>query len=145
VSTKKITIQLRGDYDTGDAVRIRGEGEPGIGGARDGELYIVLHVDYPRGITRTGLDLHLEAEVPFTDAILGAKKTLELFEETIEYEIPAGSQPEEVVTIRGKGITTAGRSGDVKLRLKVQLPKKVSKKQRELLESFGKMKSGLFG
>jgi molecular chaperone DnaJ len=143
--TKKITIQLRGDYDTGDAVRIRGEGEPGIGGARDGELYIVLHVDYPRGITRTGLDLHLEAEVPFTDAILGAKKTLELFEETIEYEIPAGSQPEEVVTIRGKGITTAGRSGDVKLRLKVQLPKKVSKKQRELLESFGKMKSGLFG
>lgn len=143
--TKKITINLRGDYDTGDAVRIRGEGEPGVNGARDGDLYVVLTVDTPRGISRKGLDLHLDVDVPFTEAILGTKRELKLFDETINYEIPAGSQPDDIVSVRGKGITTAGRSGDVKLTLKVQLPKKVSKKQRELLESFGKMKSGLFG
>ena len=143
--TKKITIQLRGDYDTGDAVRIRGEGEPGIGGARDGELYIVLHVDYPRGITRKGLDLHLDIDIPFTEAILGAKKTLELFDETIEYEIPSGSQPNDVITVRGKGITTAGRAGDVKLTLKVNLPRKVNKKQRQLIEEYSKTKGGWFG
>ena len=143
--TKKITITLRGDYDTGDAVRIRGEGEPGMNGARDGDLYVVLHVDTPRGITRKGLDLHLEVDVPFTDAILGTKKTMDLFDETIDYEIPSGSQPGDVITVRGKGITTAGRSGDVKLTLTVQLPKKVNRKQRELIEEYSKTKSGLFG
>jgi molecular chaperone DnaJ len=143
--TKKITIQLRGDYDTGDAVRIKGEGEPGLSGARDGDLYIVLHVDYPKGITRKGLDLHLSTSVPFTEAILGAKKTLSLFDETIEYEIPPGSQPSDVISVRGKGITTAGRSGDIKLTLTIELPRKLNKKQRELIEAFSKTKSGLFG
>ena len=143
--TKKITIQLRGDYDSGDAVRIRGEGEPGVSGQRDGDLYVVLHVDSPRGVERKGLDLHMTVEVPFTEAILGAERTLTLFNEKIRYEVPAGSQPNDVVSVRGKGITSAGRSGDLKLTLTVQLPKKLSRKQRELIESFGKVKSGLFG
>lgn len=145
LTTKRITIQLRGDYDEGDVIRIRGEGEGGRDGQSDGDLYVVIRVDYPRGIERRGLDLLMTVEIPFTKAILGSHETLELLDESFDYDIPKGSQPDDVVVLRGKGITTAGRSGDIRLRLKVALPKRLSKKQRELIERFGESKGGLFG
>lgn len=145
MKTKKITIQLKGDYDEGDVVRIRGEGEPGVSGQQSGDLYVVLRVDEPKGIARKGLDILADVSVPFTKAILGSEEKFELFDETIEYEIEAGTQPEDVIVVRGKGIPTAGRVGDVRLRVKVELPKKLNKNQRKLIEEFSKTKGGLFG
>lgn len=138
---KKRTINVRipAGIDTGARLRMQGEGEIGINGGPAGDLYIIIVVRPHERFTRDGYTLITETEIDFVQASLGAEIEVPLLGGMIhKLEIPAGSQPGDVLTVKGKGIPHlhGQRSGDLKVYLKIKIPTKLSKRQKELLQSF---------
>ncbi len=121
---------------------LRDKGNYRPGGS--GDLRIKFDIDYME-FRRQNDDLEKDVQVDFTDAILGGKLTVPLLRGDKEIDIPAGTQPEERIVLKGEGLQKKSGRGnaDVILRAKVSLPKKISKKQRELLEQF-KNEKGFF-
>lgn len=138
---KKRTINVRipAGIDTGARLRMQGEGEIGINGGPAGDLYIIIVVRPHERFTRDGYTLITETEIDFVQASLGAEIEVPLLGGmSHKLEIPAGSQPGDVLTVKGKGIPHlhGQRSGDLKVYLKIKIPTKLSKRQKELLQSF---------
>lgn len=146
LKNKKITLQLKGDYDNGDMIRVRGEGEPGLDGMMPGDLFVMLNVKYPEAIARQGNNLYVEKDIPFTSAILGSEDEIDLFGKKIKFKIDEGTQPEDMLRIKNKGMPSGNSRGDLYIRLHVQLPKKLSGKQKKIMQEFEKTspKRGLF-
>jgi len=106
-----------------------------------GDLRIKFNIDYME-FRRDGDNLVKEITVDFIDAILGGKVNVSLLRGEREIDIPPGTQPGERIVLKGEGITKRnGRgNGDVILLVNISLPRKISRKQRELLEQFRKEK-----
>ncbi len=121
---------------------LRDKGNYRLGGS--GGLRIKFDIDYQE-FRRNGDDLERDLQIDFTDAILGGKVRVPLLKDEKEIEIPVGTQPDDSIIVRGEGIPKrSGRgNGDIILRMKITIPKRISKKQRELLEQF-KNEKGLF-
>jgi len=121
---------------------LRDKGNYRPGGA--GDLRIKFDIDYME-FRRENDSLEKDIQVDFTDAIIGGKMKVSLLRGEKEVDIPPGTQPEEGIVLKGEGIPKkSGRgNGDIILRVKVVLPKRISKKQRELLEQF-KNEKGFF-
>lgn len=135
--TRSVTASIPAGVDTGMRLRLGGEGEkPDVG--EPGDLYVFISVEEHPHLVRDQDDLHYEAEVPFTKAILGGTIEIELIEETIEVDIPQGIQPGDVITIEGKGMPHIGTThqGDLHVLVKVSLPTEISDHQRKLIEQF---------
>ncbi len=121
---------------------LRDKGNYRSGGS--GDLRIRFNIDYME-FRRDRDDLEKDIEIDFIDAILGGKTRVSLLTGEKEVDIPPGTQPADRIVLKGEGIQRKnGRgNGDIILRVKISLPKKVSKKQRELLEQFRKEKGFL--
>jgi len=142
---KTINLQMRGDYEHGSMIRIKNEGEPGLEGQYPGDLYVVLRVKMPDNIEREGSDLHMIKEIPFTKALIGGEDTISLLNSKIKFKIGEGTEPSSVLRIKEKGMPSSHVRGDLFLHLKVVFPKKLSKKQKELIQEFEKSeKKGFF-
>jgi molecular chaperone DnaJ len=138
VKKRKISVKVPAGVDSGVRLRISGEGEPGPSGGPSGDLYVVLHVKESTRFTRDGLDLILEQPIGIAQAALGAKVPIKTLDNEIEITIPAGSQFGDRVTIPGAGVPHlkgVGR-GDLHVELLIQVPKKLSKEQKELLAQY---------
>ncbi len=138
---KKMNIKIPAGVDNGMQLRIRGEGEPGDYGAPAGDLFIVIHIQNHTFFSRKGEHLFCEIPISFVQAALGDKIKIPLFDkEEITIDIPPGTQPEEIIKISGKGmpIPRFNRRGDLFVKVKVQIPKNLNKKQKELLQEFAK-------
>ncbi|CFX99023.1 Chaperone DnaJ [Syntrophomonas zehnderi OL-4] len=138
---KKRTINVRipAGIDTGSRLRMQGEGEAGSNGGPPGDLYITVVVRPHERFSRDGYTLICNLDIDFTQAALGAEIELPLLGgATHQMVIPAGTQPGDVITVRGKGIPHlhSQRSGDLKVVVQVKIPTKLNKRQKELLESF---------
>jgi len=134
---KKINIRIPAGVDSGSQLRIRGEGEPGEYGAPPGDLFIVVHVKKHDFFSREGEHLFCEIPISFVQAILGDKIKIPVLEgKEIEFEIPPGTQPGNIIRVPGKGMPIPGssRRGDLFVKVEVRIPKSLTKKQRELLE-----------
>ncbi len=141
---KKDNIQISppaGIYEE-EIYILRDKGNYRPGGS--GDLRIKFDIDYME-FRREHDDLEKDIQIDFTEAIMGGKMRVSLLRGEKEIDIPAGTQPEERLILKGEGIAKKSGRGnsDVILRAKVSLPKKISKKQRELLEQF-KNEKGLF-
>lgn len=112
--------------------------------AGSGSLRIKFDIDY-KEFRRNYDDLEKDVQIDFTEAILGGKVKVSLLRDEREVEIPSGTQPNDSIVVRGEGIPKRNGRGnsDIVLRIKINLPKRISKKQRELLEQFRNEK-GLF-
>jgi molecular chaperone DnaJ len=122
-------------------MRVRGEGESGGVGEPDGDLYIVLRVRPHEYFERDGDELVCELPVTFTQAALGAEVDVPLLEGgTARVKVPAGSQPGKVLRVKGKGVPSqrGGERGDLRVHVSVEVPTKLTARQRELLEAFAK-------
>lgn len=131
---KTFTVDVPKGINTGEQIRMSGKGEAGINGGPNGDLYIEFNVkDHPL-YKREGSDLYIELPVTVTDLVLGTIKSINTLEGKIELKIPAYSQPGEMLRIKGKGIANVhtGRPGDLYIVLKLVLPTKLSKTQKEL-------------
>ena len=131
----KIEITPPAGINEDEIYILRGKGNfrPGV----SGDLRIKFDIDYME-FRREGDNLEKDIDVDFIDAIIGGKVKVSLLRGEKEIDIPSGTQPGERIVLKGEGIQKKSGKGnaDVILRARVQLPKKISKKQRELLEQF---------
>jgi molecular chaperone DnaJ len=140
--TRRYTVKIPAGVKDGTRIRLKGKGEIGEGGGPAGDLYVVTRVAPSKKFERRGADLVIEVPVTYTEAALGA--TVEVptpYGERVSLKVPAGTQDGRQLRIRGHGAPKLDGSGkgDLIARLRVSVPKKLSKKEREALEELQKL------
>jgi molecular chaperone DnaJ len=136
--TKTLTVKVPPGVDTGDRIRLSGEGEPGENGGPPGDLYVQIAVRPHPIFTRAGSDLRCEVPIGIVVASLGGELEVPTLTGRVSLRIPAGTQTGKVFRVRGKGVTPVrgGPPGDLLCRVVVETPVNLTKQQRELLEQF---------
>jgi molecular chaperone DnaJ len=132
-----VEVSVPSGVDLGTRLRISGEGQAGINGGPPGDLYLVMNVKEDPVFKRDGVDLHRKVGIAFPQAALGSEIGVEtLIDGDREVEIPAGTQPGKVIKLRGYGMPSLRGSlrGDLYLHVDVEVPRKLTDKQRALLE-----------
>ncbi len=121
---------------------IRGEGEPGKGGAPSGDLHVIVRVAEHATFRRDGLDVHSDFTITFPQAALGAVLDLPTLDGQVKMRVPPGTQPGRIFRIRGRGIPQAASKtaprGDHLVHIQVEVPSELSPRQKELIEELAK-------
>lgn len=132
-AARKVTIPAGVDRDV--RVRLAGEGEPGVAGGSPGDCYCVIEIEDHPFLAREGRDLHCEVPVTFTQAALGATVEVPTLDGAKPLEIARGTQPGDVIRVRGLGMPEVrGRGiGDLHVHVHVEVPKSLSPRAEELL------------
>lgn len=133
---KNITVRVPAGIDTGQRLRIRGEGEAGRDGAEPGDLFVSLQIAPHSVFKRDGADLYRQLDISMFQAALGAEVGVEtLVDGVVTVDIPAGVDSGHVIKLDEMGMPSlrGSRQGRLYLQLVVRTPRKLSKKQRELL------------
>ncbi|MCE5387921.1 MAG: molecular chaperone DnaJ [Acidithiobacillus sp.] len=135
---RKVEVKIPAGVDTGDRIRLSGEGEAGERGGPPGDLYVEIQVRPHPLFERDGDDLACTVPVGFTTLALGGEIEVPTLQGRAKVQIPAGSQSGTIFRLRGKGIQgVRSRSpGDLHCRLQVEVPVRLSERQRELLVEF---------
>ena len=143
---KKSTIKLKipAGVDTGARLRSAGNGEAGARGGPPGDLYVVLHVEAHEVFQRDGDDLLCEMPVSFVQATLGAEIEVPTLEGKAVVKIPAGTQPGTVFRLKGRGVKNVQGygTGDLHVRISVEVPTRLTSEQRDKLAEFGALCNG---
>ena len=140
--TKTYTVKVPAGVKDGTRIRLKGKGEVGAGGGPAGDLFVVTRVQASKLFQRRGADLVVDIPVTYAEAALGA--TVEVptpYGDRVSLRVPAGTQDGRQLRIRGHGapkLKGSGR-GDLIARLRVTVPKKLTKKEREALEELQKV------
>ncbi|MEO6359076.1 MAG: molecular chaperone DnaJ, partial [Sphingomicrobium sp.] len=145
IKRRNLSVKVPAGVDEGTRIRVSGEGEAGIRGASNGDLYIFVHMKRHAIYAREGTTLIAECPVSFTTAALGGVIGLPgLDGARIELKIPAGTQSGEQLRQRGAGMNVLnGRGrGDLVARVLVETPSRMSAKQKKLLEEFRDTETG---
>jgi molecular chaperone DnaJ len=145
----KISIDIPPGIDTGMRLRFSGAGDASPDGGPAGDLYVVVHVKEHEVFKRDGADIWIDWPVEFAEAALGAEVEVPTLDGKAVLNIPAGTQDDTVMRMRGNGLhRLEGRGkGDEFVRIKIKVPKKLSAEQKELLRKFAEhspSKKGLF-
>ncbi len=135
---RTVTVKIPAGIDNGQTIIMNGQGEPGLKGGPSGDLYIVVGVKPHKLFKRDGYNLLLDFPVSFVTAALGGDVEVPTLSGPIKYRIPEGTQPGTEFRIKGAGIQMLRSSGkgDLILRTKVEIPKRLNNKQKDLLRQF---------
>ena len=133
---KNLSVKVPAGVDTGDRIRLAGEGEAGVNGGPAGDLYVVVSVREHKIFQRDGKNLYCEVPISFVDAALGGELEVPTLDGRVKLKIPEGAQTGKLFRLRGKGVTPVrgGSPGDLLCRVVVETPVNLTKRQRELLE-----------
>jgi len=133
---KTVEVKVPAGVEDGTRIRYSEQGEAGANGGPPGDLYIVLHVKEHAFFDRQGQDLYCTVPISFSQAALGAQIKVPTLEGEHALKIPEGTQTGQTFRLKGKGVPSLnGRGrGDLYVEVKIQTPKKLNKKQRELLQ-----------
>jgi molecular chaperone DnaJ len=137
---RRVTVRIPAGIADGQRLRLHGEGEHGAVGGPTGDLYVVIHVRPHATFRREDDDLFAEVPVPYPTMALGGSFKLETPGGPLTVEISAGTATGSVVTFRGKGmpsVTGRGR-GALHVRVVAEVPRKLTKDQKKLIEQLGK-------
>ena len=138
---KTLSVKIPAGIDTGDRIRLGGEGEPGQGGGPAGDLYVQVQVRDHAIFHRDGRDLLCEMPVSFTTVALGGEIDVPTLAGQVSLKIPAGTQTGKVFRLRGKGMPglRGAESGDLLCRVLVETPVHLIAEQKDLLERFDQL------
>lgn len=134
----KVTVNIPAGVDSGSRVRKPGEGMPAPPGGQPGDLVVLISVREHPKFKRDDADVHAEADVPFAVAALGGQVEVETIEGKKTIDISPGTQHGDRITLRGHGIArlSGGGRGNHLAHVRIAVPKKLSKKQKQLLREF---------
>ncbi len=137
-----VTLTIPAGIESGHTERIAGQGEPGDSGGQPGDLIVVLHVKDHEVFTRYGEDLLMQTRITFRQAVMGDEIDIPTITgESVAMKIPAGTQPGEKLRVRNHGLPRPdgyGR-GSLVVQVQVDVPKKVTGEQEELLRKFDEL------
>ncbi|MBR3593472.1 MAG: molecular chaperone DnaJ [Clostridia bacterium] len=138
--TEEREIEIPAGIDDGHTIRVRGGGDNGVNGGMNGDLHITVSVRPHPIFIREGFDVFCTIPITFTQAALGAEIIVPTIDGKVKLTIPEGTQPGSEFKMRGKGIKRLNYNGfgDQYVTVTVEIPKNLSRKQKELLESFEK-------
>ncbi|KAI5593735.1 hypothetical protein BDE02_03G032300 [Populus trichocarpa] len=139
---KNIKVKVPPGVGAGSILRVAGEGDAGPRGGPLGDLYVYLDVEEITGIQRDGINLTSTISISYADAILGTVVKVKTVEGMSELQIPPGTQPGDVLVLAKKGAPKLNKPsirGDHLFTIKVTIPKRVSAKERELLEELASL------
>ena len=136
--SRTLSVKVPAGVDTGDRIRLSGEGQAGARGGPPGDLYVRIEVRQHPVFERDGADLHCDIPISFVDAALGNDLEVPTLSGRVKLKIPSETQTGKLFRLRGKGITPVrgGPPGDLLYRLVVETPVKLTPRQRELLTEF---------
>lgn len=132
-SEEEIAVVVPPGIQAGEMIRMTGRGEAVANGAA-GDLYIKVHVKNHAAIRRDGANLETKLEVKLTDALLGNVYRVETLDGGVDINIPAGIKHGEMLRIKGKGVPQGNSRGDFMVRVAIEMPQKLSRKARQLIE-----------
>jgi molecular chaperone DnaJ len=135
--TKRYTVKIPAGVKDGSRIRLRGKGEAGWGGAEAGDLFVVTRVAPSKLYTRRGDDLVVEVPVTYPEAALGTTVEVPTPDGPVSVKVKPGTQDGTMLRVKGKGapkLKGSGR-GDLLARVKLSVPKKLTKKEREAIEA----------
>lgn len=138
--TQQLNVKIPPGVDDGSRLKLRGEGEAGTGGGPAGDLYVVISVKEHPIFGRQGKDVVCEIPVSFTQLALGAEIEVPTLEDKAKLKIPSGTQTGTVFRLKEKGIPDLQgyARGDQLVRVHVEVPRKLTAQQRELLEEYAR-------
>ena len=135
---KNVKVHILAGINNGQQIRVTGMGERGVNGGENGDLYVEIVVKQHKYFVREGNDIKLEIPLDFVDAILGTTIEVPTVYGDVQVTIPAGTQPNTVLRLKGQGVKDlrTGKPGDQYIKVIIQMPTSLSKEQKELLEKY---------
>ncbi len=134
---RTIRVNIPAGATDGTRVRLSGEGEPGVGGAEAGDLYLIVQVELHPTFVRKGDDLEVEVKVDLFDALLGGEVAIPTLGRPVKLRIPAGTQSGRKFRLAGKGmpkLRQPDQFGDLYARILISVPEHLTDQQRALVE-----------
>jgi molecular chaperone DnaJ len=131
--TRQFSVKIPAGVQDGARIRLRGRGEAGRNGGPPGDLYVVVRVAPHKLFGRKGADLTLDLPVTFPEAALGANVEVPTLNGPVTLKIPSGTTAGKTFRIRGKGAPKRGGHGDLLVTVRVDVPQKLSREEKDLL------------
>jgi molecular chaperone DnaJ len=140
-SKKKVALKIPAGVDTGAKMRLRGTGEGGRKGGPAGDLYVILHVEPHEFFQRQGDLIYCQYPLDFDQAALGCTLEVPTIHGTRKLKIPKATQAGQRFTLENEGVVhlRGGDRGDMVVEVKILTPRKLTKRQKELLKEFGEL------
>ena len=141
---KTLSVKVPPGVDTGDRIRLAGEGEAGENGGPPGDLYVQVNIKPHPIFTREDAHLYCKVPIPFATATLGGELSVPTLDGKVVLKIPEGTQTGKMFRMRGKGIkpVRGGPTGDLICQVEVETPVKLTESQKQLLRDFEESISG---
>ena len=141
---KTLSVKVPAGVDTGDRIRLAGEGEAGVNGGPSGDLYVQVQVKDHAIFTRDGANLYCEVPISFPTACIGGELEVPTLNGKVKLKIPAETQTGKLFRLRAKGVkpVRGGAVGDLLCRVQIETPVKLTKEQKALVAKLQESLSG---